>query len=179
MKELLRLLTNKEFNAAAIARWIEQYGDQLLTRMPQGHFTASGLILNPARTKTLMVYHNIYRSYAWTGGHADGDHDLLAVALREAEEETGARCRPIDGTVCAADILPVPEHIKRGQRIAAHVHLNYAFALECDDDASLRIKPDENSAVGWIDVDDLPRHISLQDAHMLPIYQRILEKYCR
>ena len=32
--------------------------------------------------------------------------------------------RPIDGTVCAADILPVAAHSKSGRLIAAHVHLN-------------------------------------------------------
>ena len=51
--------------------------------------TASGFIVNEARNKTLMVHHNIYNSWSWTGGHADGDSDLLAVALREAREETG------------------------------------------------------------------------------------------
>lgn len=36
-----------------------------------------------------MAYHNIYKSWAWTGGHSDGDSDLLNVALKEAKEETG------------------------------------------------------------------------------------------
>ena len=34
-----------------------------------------------------MVYHNIYNSWSWLGGHADGETDLLAVALREVKEE--------------------------------------------------------------------------------------------
>lgn len=177
MKEILQLLPHKEKDSAQVARWIHQYGEALLTRMPQGHLTAAGFVLNPARTRTLMIYHNIYQSWAWTGGHADGERDLLAVALREAQEETGVSCRPIDGTVCSADIIPVIAHIKRGQPVAAHVHLNFAFALECDEDATLRVKPDENSAVGWIDLDDLPNRIAPQDAHMLPIYQKIIAKY--
>ena len=59
------------------------------------HVTASGWILDPAGERALMVYHNIYRSWSWTGGHADGEGDLLSVALREAQAETGVRPRPV------------------------------------------------------------------------------------
>ena len=52
------------------------------------HMTASAMVVNPARTHVLMAYHNIYGTWAWTGGHADGESDLLAVARREAQEET-------------------------------------------------------------------------------------------
>ena len=178
MKGILGYIPQNETESSGIRQWMERYGDQLLTRMPEGHFTAAGFIFNPDRTKTLMIYHNIYRSWAWTGGHADGERDLLALALREAQEETGARCRPIDGTACSADIIPVQAHVKRGQPVAAHVHLNLAFALECDEDAPLRIKPDENSGVAWLDLTDLPSKISPEDAAlMLPIYGKIVRKY--
>ena len=60
---------------------------------PIAHFTASAWIVNPARNRVLMVWHNIYRTWSWTGGHADGEADLLAVALREAREETGLQPR--------------------------------------------------------------------------------------
>lgn len=178
MEAILKILPDGETDTPCIRRWVEQYGEELLTRMPQGHFTASGFIFNPARTRTLMVWHKIYRSWAWTGGHADGESDLLRVALREAEEETGARgIRPIDGLVCAADILPVRAHIRRGQPVDAHVHLNLAFALECPEETPLRVQPDENSAVGWIDLSSLAEKISPEDAGMLPIYQKIIRRY--
>ena len=65
---------------------------EVLTRQnPLAHFTASAWIVNPARTRVLMAYHNIYHSWSWLGGHADGESDLLAVALREAREESGIR----------------------------------------------------------------------------------------
>ena len=48
------------------------------------HFTASAWVLNKAHTYVLMAFHNIYQTYAWLGGHADGEEDLLSVALREA-----------------------------------------------------------------------------------------------
>ena len=34
-----------------------------------------------------MIYHNIYDSWAWVGGHADGDEDLVHVVKKEIEEQ--------------------------------------------------------------------------------------------
>ena len=62
-------------------------GDVIFDRPDEGHFTASSIILNPACTHMLMVYHNIYDSLAWTGGHADGAQNLLLKAMEEAKEE--------------------------------------------------------------------------------------------
>jgi 8-oxo-dGTP pyrophosphatase MutT (NUDIX family) len=178
MKTILDMLPVSEPDTPRIRQWIARYGEKLLERMPEGHFTASGFIFNPARTKTLMVYHNIYQSWAWTGGHADGDADLLRVALREAWEETGVqRLRPIDCTACAADILPVPAHVKHGRPVAAHVHLNLTFALECEEEEALRVKPDENSGVAWIDLKRLAEYVSEQDKDMLPVYEKIIRRY--
>ena len=50
------------------------------------HMTASAWVVNENRDKVLMAYHNIYHSWSWLGGHADGERDLLAVALREVGE---------------------------------------------------------------------------------------------
>ena len=73
------------------------------------HMTASRFIVNEARNKTLMVHHNIYNSWSWTGGHADGDSDLLAVALREAREETGiVNVTPLSREIMSLDVLTVP-----------------------------------------------------------------------
>ena len=64
--------------------------DNILTRENEfGHFTASSWVVNKERTKVLMIYHNIYQSWAWTGGHSDGEADLLKVAIKELKEETG------------------------------------------------------------------------------------------
>ena len=68
----------------------QTFGAQLYTREnPVCHFTTSAWIVNPACTHALMVYHNIYQSWSWTGGHNDGDPDFQAVARREALEQTG------------------------------------------------------------------------------------------
>ena len=71
-------------------RYLELFPDTIGTRQCEiAHMTASSLIFNQDRGKLLMVYHNIYRSWSWTGGHADGETDLLMTAVREAMEETG------------------------------------------------------------------------------------------
>ena len=71
---------------------VRQDGSRVLYRERQnGHITCSGFVMDPTLSEMLMVYHNIYDSFAWTGGHADGVNDFLAVAVREAKEETGIR----------------------------------------------------------------------------------------
>lgn len=119
------------------------------------HFTASGWIVNPARTHALMAWHNIYRTWSWTGGHADGECDLLAVALREAREETGLMSvEPVSPEIYSIEILPVNAHIKRGQFVSPHLHLNVTYLLTADDRQPLRSKPDENSGVAWLPLDE-------------------------
>jgi len=131
--------------------------DNVLTRDNDfGHFTASSWIVNKERTKVLMIYHNIYNSWAWTGGHADGDTDLLYTAIREAKEETGiTNIKPIMEDIFSLEIVPVSGHVKRGKYVSSHVHLNLTYLLEADENEELFIKEDENSGVKWIDIDEV------------------------
>lgn len=92
------------------------------------HMTASAWVVNPGRTKVLMAYHNIYRSWAWLGGHADGERDLLQVALREAAEESGLKnVRPVSPEIYSVEVLTVDGHIKRGAYVSSHLHLNLTY----------------------------------------------------
>ena len=74
-----------------IMECINKFDDILTRENSIAHITSSGYIVNKDRSKVLMIYHNIYQSWSWTGGHADGDYDLLHVAIKEAKEETGLK----------------------------------------------------------------------------------------
>lgn len=161
---------------AEMLRLIERFGDALLSRENAfAHMTASSIIVNRARTKTLMAYHKIYQSWAWTGGHMDGENDFEAVARREAQEETGiSGLRRLGNGAASIEILPVWAHVKRGRDVGSHLHLNVSYLFEADDALPLAVKEDENSAVGWIEVDKLETCVS--EPPMLPIYRRLLER---
>lgn len=119
------------------------------------HFSASSWLLNKEHTKVLMVYHNIYHSWAWTGGHADGETDLLAVAIREAMEETGAaHVSVVKEDIFSIEILTVDGHIKKGSYVPSHLHLNVTYLLEADERDALRVKADENSGVKWFGLEE-------------------------
>ncbi len=114
------------------------------------HMTASAWTVNPAGDKILMVYHNIFDSWSWLGGHADGDTDLLAVAVREVREESGiTKVMPLSEEIFSLEILTVDGHEKKGCYVPSHLHLNVTYLLQADDGAALSVKPDENSGVAW------------------------------
>ena len=150
--------------------------DRLLTRDdPVMHFTASSWIVSPDRRQVLLVWHELYRSWSWTGGHADGDPDLLAVAMREAREETGLeKIRPVLEDIFSLEILAVAGHVKRGEYLSSHLHLNATYLLEADPGAALRPAPGETSRVGWFDMDEAIPLSS--EPHMRPIYRKLIEK---
>ena len=166
----------EEADRRIILAWAERLGDAVLTRESESaHLTASGLVLNGSRTKVLMARHDLYRVWAWTGGHADGDGDLLSVALREAREETGvSRIRPITGRIDSLEILPVWGHRKRGRYVSAHLHLNVSYLLEADETDPLTPRPGENSAVGWLPVDGLPGLTN--EWQMDDVYRKLLQR---
>lgn len=114
------------------------------------HMTASAWVANEARTKVLMAYHNIYDSWAWLGGHADGEEDLLKVALREVREESGVeQVRPVTDDLYSLEVLTVDGHVKNGQYVSSHLHLNVTYLLAASEEEVLKVKPDENSGVAW------------------------------
>ncbi len=160
-----------------ILQYIRRFPENILTRENVfAHITSSSLILNGSRTRILMIYHNIYRTWAWTGGHADGENDLLGVAMREACEETGlTEVRPLCRELLTLDVLPVFGHFKRGVFVSGHQHLNVSYALIADETAPLHMKPDENSGVRWFDIEDIPR-LTQSEPYMTGVYRRLLER---
>ena len=148
--------------------------DTILTREnPLAHFTGSGLIVDRNRQKVLLIYHTLYDAWTWTGGHADGEEDLLGTALREAREETGIRIlHPLSPLPVSLDILPVAAHEKRGRYVPPHLHLSFCYSFCAPQDQPLRERPEENSSVGWVPLKEL--HSRVTEAEMLPIYDKII-----
>ena len=137
-----------------ILRFLERNDDAFLRQNRIAHMTASAWVVNPGRDKVLMVYHKIYDSWSWTGGHADGEEDLLAVALREVTEETGVtHVRPVSKDIFSLETLTVDGHEKRGEYVPSHLHLNVTYLLEADDTQPLRVCEDENKGVAWFSLE--------------------------
>ena len=140
---------------AQMLSWLDSTPDPFTRANTVGHFSASSWIVSPDRQQVLLIYHNIYRSWAWTGGHADGDQDLLHVALKEAREETGiTNLKPVSEGIFSLEMLTVDGHVKRGEYVSSHLHANVTYLLEADEADTLHIKPDENSGVRWFALDE-------------------------
>ena len=123
-----------------------------------------------------MIYHNIYKSWAWTGGHADGDTDLLNTAIRELKKETGVKnVKVLDDDIFSLEIVCVNGHMKRGEYVSSHVHLNLTFLLEVDENETLKMKEDENSGVKWINIEDVEK-VSNEKWIKENIYRKLNEK---
>ena len=114
------------------------------------HFTASIWTVNREYTKTLMVYHTIYDSWSWIGGHADGEEDLRRVAMRELQDETGvSHARLVSPEIFSLEILTVEGHVRQGAYVPCHLHMNVTYLAEADEAEPLAVNPAENRAVKW------------------------------
>ena len=165
----------EEKDKSLMLDFINKNSDCLMRENRIAHFTASNWIVNQDRTKVLMIYHNIYKSWAWTGGHVDGDENLLRVALKEAEEESNLKnLKLLSNGIYSLECLTVDGHIKRGEYVSSHLHLNCSFLFEANEDDELRIKEDENSDVKWIAIDEVVDLV--REENMKPIYKKLNDK---
>lgn len=146
----------EEVEKNIMLKFINDFDDVLTRENVYGHFTSSAFVLNKERTKILMVYHKIYNSWAWTGGHSDGDNNLLYVAMKEAKEETGIKnVKPILNDIYSLELISVRGHIKKGKYVASHTHFNVTYLLEADEKEEIHIKEDENIGVKWVPIDEI------------------------
>lgn len=166
----------EEVERKIMLKYINDFDDVLTRQNEYGHFTSSAFVLNKERTKILMVYHKIYNSWAWTGGHSDGDSDLLYVAMKEAKEETGIKnIAPISKNIYSLELMNVDGHEKREKYVGSHVHLNVTYLLEADENEKIHIKEDENSGVKWVPIDKI-LEVSSEPWVRDRVYAKIISK---
>ena len=140
-----------------------------------GHLTSSAWVVNKSRDSVVMAHHNIYKSWSWLGGHADGDKDLLYVAKKEVEEESGlSKILALSETPIDVAVINVNPHIKRNKLVPAHLHFNVTYLFEANEDDSLIHRPEENSGVKWVKNSEVLTESS-EDC-MKEIYTRIMRK---
>jgi ADP-ribose pyrophosphatase YjhB (NUDIX family) len=150
--------------------------DDILTRDNEIiHITSSGFVINKDKDKVLMVHHNIFNNWSLPGGHADGEEDLLGVAISEIQEETGVKgIIPMTNKIVSLDILSLLGHFRKGKYVSSHLHISVVYLVQADENEQVIIKPDENSAVKWIPISEIYLHST--EVHMNKIYNKIISK---
>ena len=154
--------------------FIDNFDDVLTRKNIFGHFSSSAFVVNKARDKMVVVYHNIYDGWIYPGGHADGEDDLLSVAVREVEEETGLKVNVLDNDIYSIQSLPVKGHVKRGAYVSAHTHYDVAYLLEADDSIPLVYREDESKGVKWIPFEEADNDTMCD--FIRPIHKKLVKK---
>ena len=154
--------------------FVDTFDDVLTRDNVMGHFTASAFVVNKQRTKMIVVYHIINDGWIYPGGHADGIENLLEVAVREVEEETGLKPKVLDNNIFSIQSAPVIGHVKHGKYVSAHLHLDVLYVMEADDTIPLVFKKDESKGIKWVDFE------SATDESMCnfirPIHKKLIKK---
>ena len=166
----------EEKDKVLILDWIKNNVDAFSRDNKVAHMTASAWVVNRERDKVLMLYHNIYHSWSWLGGHADGETDLLSVALREVKEEAGiSKVRPVSEGIFSLESLTVDGHEKNGVYVSSHLHLNVTYLMEADPEEKVSIKEDENSGVAWFAPEEALER-STESWFVDRVYKKLIEK---
>ena len=139
---------------ARALRFIEQHPDCFDRDLWPGHVTGSVWVVNPARDRVLLLHHGKHFQWFQPGGHADSDDDILRVALRETQEETGLPAEDIhliSDALFDVDIHTIPAS-DLGPR---HRHYDMRFLVEIDDRLDIP-GSHESNAVAWVRLSDVP-----------------------
>ncbi len=131
--------------------FVQQNADCFYRELWPAHVTGSSWVVNPQRSHVLMLHHKKHDQWFQPGGHADGQADILAVALRETSEETGLDLKAI--SLLNDDIFDIDIHaIPPVGSEPAHEHIDVRFLVEIDDFISIPGN-DESHQVIWVPLD--------------------------
>ncbi len=116
-----------------------------------GHITGSAWVVNSTGDEVLLTHHRKLDRWLQLGGHADGDSDVLAVATKEAEEESGLTdFSPVGSGIFDIDIHLIPE--RKGD--PAHLHYDVRYVLRANGDTNY-IVSDESHDLRWVKPDEV------------------------
>jgi 8-oxo-dGTP pyrophosphatase MutT (NUDIX family) len=159
---LLRLLRDHHpFDATETAHharfleFVQTHPDCFERTLAVGHVTGSAWITDPARTRVLLLHHRKLDRWFQPGGHADGDPDVRAVALREATEETGLAVTLAQEMIFDVDIHRIPANVRE----AAHDHYDVRFWFTADPTVPLAVNS-EAQALAWVPLEEVERYNS-------------------
>lgn len=127
---------------------------------PTGHITGSAWLLNPEGDKALMTHHRKLKRWLQPGGHADGQKDTLAVAIREANEESGISCiTAISDEIFDIDIHLIPS--RPGE--AEHFHYDIRYLLRAPHE-NFTISEESDALEWWSSADFAKRQHQTDEA---------------
>ena len=164
----------EENDKEQMLKFIDSFDDVLTRNNTFGHFSSSAFVVNKERSKMVVVYHNIYDAWIYPGGHADGEDDLLSVAVREVEEETGLKVKILDNNIYGIQSLPVKGHVKRGKYVSSHTHFDTVYLLEADDTIPLVFREDESKGAKWIPLEDADNKTMCD--FIRPVHKKLVKK---
>ena len=150
-----RFMDESGYVARAV-EYIENNEDVFYRELHPAHVTGSAWVVNPSRDKVLMLHHKKLDQWFQPGGHADGESDVLGVALKETHEETGidaSHIKLVHPEIFDVDIHSIPPH----GNDPAHEHIDVRFLLEVDDTIPVPGN-DESHQVLWVDLFELSRY---------------------
>ncbi len=126
------------------------FGRDLVGEEPlRGHITGSAWITNGDASQVVMLHHAKLGRWLQPGGHCDGQSDVLAVAMRETEEETGLPVSVLRHNVFDIDVHRIPEYWNTPE----HWHYDVRFLLQSDDTITPQASH-ESRAVRWVSLDE-------------------------
>ena len=144
--------------AAFVPRFIsllQNFDRCFLRTLSTGHMTGSAFIVNEAQDSVLLVHHKKLQRWLQPGGHADGDENILNVARREGEEETGLEAlKLLQPTIFDVDIHQIPAHGKD----RAHFHYDIRYLFVAEDMDSIE-KNDESNMIKWVALDNISAYL--------------------
>ena len=149
-----------------VLAFIDAHADALLRTCARGHLTGSAFVYDASSDRFLMLHHTKLRKWLQPGGHADGDANLAAVALREATEETG-----VSGLTVAVPAIDIDIHLVEPPNEVPHLHFDVRFLVLAPPHGVVHGNH-ESTAVRWCAVEDLDEIDADESVHRLVVAGR-------